>query len=229
MPIISDSDISPNGIGWGVLLCFDAVQGAGRIAIDIASGFADFLILSSHKLGGPQGAGAIVGAGGVLMPAPLVRGGGQERGHRAGTENVAAIAGFGAAAREAKAALADMDNVAALRDRFEATILEIVPDAVIFGREAPRLPNTTFFAIPGVKAETAQIAFDLAGIALSAGSACSSGKVGPSHVLKAMGKGEGAGALRVSVGRETGEKELACFAAALAGIAGRRAQSSQAA
>lgn len=213
----------------GAIVAFDAVQAAGRIAIDIAGGYADFLILSSHKLGGPQGAGALVGAGGVLMPAPLVRGGGQERGHRAGTENVAAIAGFGAAFASRAAALAGIDGVAALRDRFEAAIVEIVPDAEIFGREAPRLPNTTFFAVPGLKAETAQIAFDLAGIALSAGSACSSGKVGPSHVLKAMGHGDLAGALRVSIGRETGEEEFARFATALADIAGRRAVSSQAA
>ena len=115
-----------------------------------------------------------------------------------------------------------MERVAELRARFEAAILETVPDAVIFGREAPRLSNTTFFAIPGMKAETAQIAFDLAGIALSAGSACSSGKVGPSHVLKAMGHGESAGALRVSIGPATGEAELAAFTEVLAGLAGRR-------
>lgn len=213
----------------GAIVAFDAVQVAGRAALDIAKGYADFLILSSHKLGGPQGVGAMVGAGGVLMPAPLLRGGGQERGHRAGTENVAAIAGFGAAARAAKAALGDMDDVARMRDRFEAAICDVVPDAEIFGRRVARLPNTTFFAIPGVKAETAQIAFDLAGIAVSAGSACSSGKVGPSHVLKAMGKGDSVGALRVSIGRETGEDDLARFAEALADIAGRRAVPSQAA
>lgn len=206
----------------GAVVAFDAVQAAGRIALDIRAGYVDFLFFSSHKLGGPQGAGAIVGAGGVLMPEPIVRGGGQERGHRAGTENVAAIAGFGAAAREALARLPEMDRVAELRARFEATILDIVPDAAIFGREAPRLPNTTFFAIPDMKAETAQIAFDLAGVALSAGSACSSGKVGPSHVLKAMGYGGSAGALRVSIGPETGEAELAAFTEVLAGLAGRR-------
>ena len=122
-----------------------------------------------------------------------------------------------------------MERVSALRDRFEATILGIVPDAAFFGYGAPRLPNTTFFAIPGMKAETAQIAFDLAGISLSAGSACSSGKVGPSHVLKAMGHGEGAGALRISIGHETDEEDLVGFTAALAQIAGRRAVSPTAA
>lgn len=206
----------------GAILVLDAVQAAGRVRLDMSAGLADFLVLSAHKLGGPKGAGAVVSAGGVLMPVPLVRGGGQEHGHRAGTENVAAIAGFGAAARVAADRLADIAQVRALRDRFEATILDLVPDAVIFGREAPRLPNTTFFAIPGTKAETAQIAFDLEGVALSAGSACSSGKVGPSHVLAAMGHGAYGGALRVSIGHETGENDLDAFAAALRKLAARR-------
>lgn len=206
----------------GGILVLDAVQAAGRIALDISDGCADFLILSSHKIGGPKGAGAVVSAGGVLMPEPLIRGGGQEHGHRAGTENVAAIAGFGAAAREAAARLSEMEKVAALRDRFEAAILDLVPDAVIFGRAAPRLPNTTYFAIPGIKAETAQIAFDLEGAALSAGSACSSGKVGPSHVLAAMGHGAYGGALRVSIGHQTSDEDLAAFAAALGKLIARR-------
>lgn len=207
----------------GGILVLDAVQAAGRIPLDISDGCADFLILSSHKIGGPKGAGAVVSAGGVLMPEPLIRGGGQEHGHRAGTENVAAIAGFGAAAREAVALLPEMDQVAALRDRFEAEILAHVPDALIFGRAAPRLPNTTFFAIPGLKAETAQIAFDLEGVALSAGSACSSGKVGPSHVLAAMGQGAYGGALRVSIGRGTTQEDLVLFAQALRKLVARRA------
>ncbi|MCR5859378.1 cysteine desulfurase family protein [Mesorhizobium sp. J428] len=207
----------------GGILVLDAVQAAGRIRLDISDGCADFLILSSHKIGGPKGAGAVVSAGGVLMPEPLIRGGGQEHGHRAGTENVAAIAGFGAATREAAALLPEMDQVAALRDRFEAEILAHVPDAVIFGRAAPRLPNTTFFAIPGLKAETAQIAFDLEGVALSAGSACSSGKVGPSHVLAAMGQGAYGGALRVSIGRGTTQEDLVLFAQALRKLAARKA------
>ncbi len=209
------------GAAGGVLV-LDAVQAAGRLSLDMSAGLADFLVLSSHKLGGPKGAGAVVSAGSILMPAPMIRGGGQEHGHRAGTENVAAIAGFGAAARAGRESLPDMARVGALRDRIEATILDLVPDATIFGRKAPRLPNTTFFAIPGIKAETAQIAFDLEGVALSAGSACSSGKVGPSHVLKAMGHGAYGGALRVSIGHATTEADLAAFAAALGKLVARR-------
>jgi cysteine desulfurase len=163
------------------------------------------------------------------MPAPPMSGGGQEKGHRAGTENGAAIAGFGAAAREALAGLAGMDAVRARRDGIEQIVLSLVPDAEIFGKGAPRLPNTSFFAIPGLKAETAQIAFDLAGVALSAGSACSSGKVGPSHVLKAMGRGDGQGALRVSIGAATAARDVDLFRTALAGLASRRAGRSQAA
>lgn len=213
----------------GGVLVLDAVQATGRIPLDITEGYADFLIVSSHKIGGPKGAGAIVGAADLLMPKPLVNGGGQEKGHRAGTENLAAIAGFGAAAREASAALADMDAVRRMRDGIEETILVRAPDAEIFGVGAERLPNTTFFGIPGLKAETMQIAFDLAGIALSAGSACSSGKVGPSHVLKAMGRGDNEGALRVSIGRATTNEDVALFAAALASIMARRVGKSQAA
>lgn len=206
----------------GAVIGFDAVQAGGRIDLDIQALGADFVILSSHKLGGPKGAGALVSAGGALMPEPLVRGGGQEHGHRAGTENLAAIAGFGAAAVEAAADLTHMGEVAALRDRFELAVISAFGDAVILGGSAQRLPNTLFFAVPDMKAETMQIAFDLAGIALSAGSACSSGKVGPSHVLEAMGFGFLPGALRVSIGRETGEAELQAFELALKSIAARR-------
>ena len=213
----------------GGVLVLDAVQAAGRIPLDMSVSCADYLILSSHKIGGPQGAGAIVAASGLMMPAPLISGGGQEKGHRAGTENGAAIAGFGAAAREALAGLAGMDAVRARRDGIEQIVLSLVPDAEIFGKGAPRLPNTSFFAIPGLKAETTQIAFDLAGVALSAGSACSSGKVGPSHVLKAMGRGDGQGALRASIGAATAARDVDLFRTALAGLASRRAGRSQAA
>ena len=206
----------------GGVSVIDAVQAVGRIPLDIAEVFVDFLILSSHKIGGPKGVGAVVAASDLMMPAPLVRGGGQERGHRAGTENLPGIAGFGAAAFAAREGLAAMPAVAALRDRIEADLLAQEPAAEIFGREAPRLPNTTFFSLPGIKAETAQIAFDLAGVALSAGSACSSGKVGPSHVLKAMGRGEATGALRVSIGEATTDEEIALFSRALAGLLARR-------
>ncbi|MGB3539006.1 MAG: cysteine desulfurase family protein [Mesorhizobium sp.] len=212
----------------GGVLVVDAVQAAGRIPLDIAAGYADYLILSSHKIGGPQGAGAIVAAADLMMPKPLVNGGGQEKGHRGGTENLPAIAGFGAAARLALAGLAGIEAVRAKRDEIEAMIVALVPDAEIFGRAAGRLANTTFFAIPAMKAETAQIAFDLAGIALSAGSACSSGKVGPSHVLKAMGHAD-AGALRVSVGASTPPEDIELFRQALTAIAARHASRDRAA
>jgi cysteine desulfurase len=205
----------------GAIAVLDAVQAAGRIPLDVSAGYADFLILSSHKIGGPKGAGAIVAASDLMMPAALIPGGGQERGHRAGTENVAAIAGFGAAAREARSSLAGMDGVRAARDAIEAEILRVAPDAAFYGRGAERLANTSFFGLPGLKAETAQIAFDLAGVALSAGSACSSGRVGPSHVLKAMGH-DGEGGLRVSIGRGTSPSEIELFKAALEGICVRR-------
>lgn len=213
----------------GGILVVDAVQAAGRISIDMSAPYADYLILSSHKIGGPKGVGAIVAAADLMMPKPLINGGGQEKGHRGGTENLAAIAGFGAAAREALAGLNDVNALAHHRDEVEAIIKTLVPDAEIFGTGAPRLANTTFFAIPGVKAETAQIAFDLAGVALSAGSACSSGKVGPSHVLKAMGYGDSLGALRVSIGHATSAGDIDLFRTALAGIAQRRAGREQAA
>ncbi|HWK68337.1 MAG TPA: cysteine desulfurase family protein [Rhizobiaceae bacterium] len=207
----------------GGVLVLDAVQAAGRIPLDITKACGDYLILSSHKIGGPKGVGAIVAAADLMMPKPLITGGGQEKGHRAGTENLAAIVGFGAAAREARAGLQLMEEVRTLRDEIEAFLAESDPGIEIFGHGAERLPNTTFFSIPGLKAETAQIAFDLAGVALSAGSACSSGKVGASHVLKAMGRGDQAGALRLSIGLSTTRQEIALFKTALAGILARRA------
>jgi cysteine desulfurase len=206
----------------GGIFVLDAVQAAGRIPLDISDGSADYIILSSHKIGGPTGVGALVAASDLMMPKPLVTGGGQEKGHRAGTENLAGIAGFGAAAKVARESLSHANELAAMRNRIEETILSLAPDAEIFGRAADRLANTTFFAIPGLKAETAQIGFDLAGVALSAGSACSSGKVGPSHVLKAMGY-DNDGALRVSIGRGTMTKDIDLFATALSDILARRA------
>ena len=165
--------------------------------------------LSAHKLGGPQGAGALISRGDIHIAEPLIKGGGQERGLRAGTENVAAIAGFGAAAAAA-ANQADASRMAALRDRLESAIKAALPQAVIFGQNAPRLPNTTLFAVPGLKAETAIISFDLNGIAVSSGSACSSGKVQPSHVLAAMGvePALAQGAVRVSLGWSTSEGDV---------------------
>ena len=158
-----------------------------------------------------------------MMPVPLLRGGGQEKGHRAGTEALPTIAGFGAAAKAAVGRLARAGEMARKRDAIEVTIREFAPDAIFHGHAAAsRLPNTVFFTMPGMRAETAQIAFDLAGIALSAGSACSSGKVGPSHVLKAMGVVSGDGALRVSIGLETSDKDIEAFRLALESVAARR-------
>ncbi|MER8608441.1 cysteine desulfurase [Mesorhizobium sp. M1233] len=207
----------------GGILVVDAVQATGRIPLDMSAGYADYLILSSHKIGGPKGVGAIVAASDLMMPKPLVSGGGQEKGHRGGTQNLAAIAGFGVAAREALAGLQTIEAVRQRSDEIEAIVKTLVPDAEIFGTGALRLANTTFFAIADIKAETAQIAFDLAGVALSAGSACSSGKVGPSHVLKAMGYGDGLGALRVSVGHATSAEDIELFRSALATIVARQA------
>lgn len=194
----------------GGLLHVDAVQGAGRIACDMAALGADLMTVSGHKIGGPQGAGALIRRADIHLPAPLIRGGGQERGYRAGTENVAAIAGFGAAAR---AALAEREaaatRMAGLRDRIEAGLRAENPDVVVFGGDTERLPNTISFSKPGMKAETAIIAFDLNGIAVSSGSACSSGKVQPSHVLAAMGVDPAlaGGAIRLSLGWDTTEDD----------------------
>ncbi len=184
----------------GRLHC-DAVQAAGRLPKEIWAQ-ADYVSLSAHKMGGPKGAGALVLRGEAPLP-PLIRGGGQERRLRAGTENVAAIAGFGAAARATLAEGAgEQQRLQALRDRFEAGLKALQPAVVIHGTAAPRLANTSCFSLPGQRAETLLIAMDLAGICLSSGSACSSGKVQQSHVLLAMGVTPevAAGALRLSLG-----------------------------
>jgi cysteine desulfurase len=194
----------------GVLHC-DAVQAAGKVEIDMAGLGADTLALSAHKIGGPPGAGALVVSPRVHLAEPLLRGGGQERGSRAGTENVPGIAGFGAAARAALDALAgEHERLASLRDRLEAGLLALAPEAVVFGRSEARLPNTTLIALPGWRAETALIALDLAGIAASSGSACSSGKVKPSHVLAAMGVEPdlAACAIRLSIGWTSTDAEV---------------------
>ncbi|PST21735.1 cysteine desulfurase [Mesorhizobium plurifarium] len=214
----------------GGILVVDAVQAAGRLPLSIESLGADFLILSSHKIGGPKGAGALVARGEIMMPSPLIRGGGQEKGHRSGTENAAALAGFAAAARAAAGNIdGRMAAMAALRDGLEAEMRSSAPDVVIHGRDGPRLANTCFFTLPGLKAETGQIAFDLEGVALSAGSACSSGKVGQSHVLTAMGYDPRHGALRISIGETTTQADIERCAAIFAKVAARRPSTGQAA
>ena len=196
----------------GGVLHVDAVQAAGRIPCDINAIGADLLTLSGHKIGAPKGVGAIVRRdAAVPFPTPLIKGGGQERGARAGTENVAGIAAFGAAAAAALVDLgAEAGDMRALRDRFEAGLRSASPDIVVFGAGAERLPNTTLFALNGMKAETAVIAFDLEGVAVSSGAACSSGKVQPSHVLAAMGVPPqlARAAVRVSLGPTTTQSEI---------------------
>jgi cysteine desulfurase len=194
----------------GGLLHVDAIQALGKMTLDIKGIGADLLSLSGHKIGGPTGVGALVIAEGVSGVEPLLRGGGQERSHRAGTENVAGIAGFGAAVKVALAAMeADRPRLEALRSRLEAGLRQ-TPGAVIVAEDAPRLPNTTLFTVPGLRAETAVIGFDLEGVAVSSGSACSSGKVQPSHVLEAMGFGPNLaqGAVRLSLGWSTAETDI---------------------
>ena len=199
----------------GGLLHVDAVQAAGRIACDINALGADLLTLSAHKIGGPKGVGALIRAReDIHFPDPLIRGGGQERGLRAGTENVAGIAAFGAAAAAVRRqGAAEADHMRALRDKLEAGLKAVAPGAVIFGEKAERLPNTTLFATEGMKAETAVISFDLEGIAVSSGAACSSGKVQPSHVLAAMGVSPTLtrGAVRLSLGWTSTEADVERF------------------
>jgi cysteine desulfurase len=188
----------------GMVFC-DAVQGFGRIPVSIKKLGADMISLSAHKMGGASGIGALVFASSdIMIDDKLIRGGGQEQGWRAGTPNVPGIVAFGAVAREV---MQERDRAAQiyadLQDAFETRLLNMAPDAIIFGRHAPRLPNTTCFAIPGLTAELALIRLDLEGIALSSGSACSSGKVKTSHVLQAMGISDDLSrcALRISFGR----------------------------
>jgi cysteine desulfurase len=199
----------------GVRIHCDAVQAPGRVAIDFRTLGATTMSLSAHKIGGPKGVGALVISGNTPLP-PLLAGGGQEIRRRAGTENVAAIAGFGAAARAALKDLESVLRISALRDQLEAEVLRVTPAAIIVGAEAARLANTSSIALPGVSAETLVIKLDLMGLAISAGAACSSGKVGQSHVLSAMGFGPetARGSIRVSLGAATTEQDIAAFLAA---------------
>ena len=212
---------------YGFSVLCDAVQAGGRIAIDMPRLGVDYLVLSAHKLGGPKGVGAVVAGPSAPSLSPLIPGGGQERRQRGGTENVAGIAGFGAAARAVRRDLSRGagERMARLRSGLEAGLLAITPDAVIVGANAaPRLPNTTCVALPGRRAEVLVAAFDLAGIAVSAGAACSSGKVGRSRALDAMGL-DGAvveGAIRVSLGHATTEDDIAAFLAAWQSVAPSR-------
>jgi cysteine desulfurase len=203
----------------GLFLC-DAAQAFGRLPSSDLSFGADYLVVSSHKIGGPPGAGALVVGCDAPFAAPR-RGGGQERGRRAGTENTPAIAGFGAATRVAsRMQEAESARLATLRDGFEKKLRASVPGVELIGTEAPRLSNTSVFALPGLKAETAVIAFDLAGVCVSAGAACSSGKVRRSRVLEAMGVDPAIadGAVRASFGWASTEGDIDALIEAAARI-----------
>jgi cysteine desulfurase len=208
-------------VAGGLVVC-DAVQAFGRIETTFAATGADLLFLSSHKLGGPKGAGVLAFARRELLPkTPLIRGGGQERGFRGGTESPAALAGFAAAIAASLAQReAESARLGALRDELQAGVLEIAPDAAIFGKEAARVGNTLAFALPGLAAETLVAAFDVEGVAVSSGSACSSGKVTPSPVLASMGVSAelARSALRISLGWRTDKEEVVRFLQILARV-----------
>jgi len=212
----------------GGILHSDAVQAAGRIPLDMTALGADMMTLSAHKIGGPKGVGALVLAEGASVE-PLIKGGGQEGRRRAGTENVAGIVGFGVAAELAAADLANMTALAALRDTLEEGVRTLRPDAVLLSSGVPRLPNTSCIAVPGVKAETLVIGLDLAGIAVSAGSACSSGKVEVSHVLAAMGASPeiAHGAVRVSLGFGSENTDIQRYLSAFGELVKRLKQNSK--
>lgn len=207
----------------GALLHCDAIQAAGRLPLDLAALGADLLTLSAHKIGGPAGAGALVIAEG-LEPEALIRGGGQEKRRRAGTENVVGLVGFGAAARLALEELPEAGRLTRLRDALEARVRDAVPEALVMGGAVGRVGNTSCLLLPGVPGETQVMALDLAGVAVSAGSACSSGTVKPSHVLAAMGQptDAAASAIRVSLGWDSDAAAVDRFVAAYAALAQRR-------
>ncbi len=212
------------------LIHCDGIQGAGKIAMDINELGIDLLSLSAHKFGGPQGVGALVMREERMVLAQMV-GGGQEMGRRSGTENVAGIAGFGAAARLARDDLAEFAKLADLRDEMEARLGGIAPARKVVGGDVARVPNTSCLTMPGVRSDTQVMALDLAGIAVSAGSACSSGKVAASHVLDAMGMelDEAMTAIRVSMGRTTTRDEIDRFIAAWSEIYRRNSSHANAA
>lgn len=199
-PVAGVADVA---MRHGARVHCDASQAAGKVAIDMNALGVHMVSLSAHKMGGPPGCGALI-ARADASPRPQITGGGQERGRRAGTENLAGIAGFGAAA-EIASALPGADRIEGWRDRLERMVLRLAPGARVFGSGAPRVGNTSCLSMPGAAGETQVMALDLAGVAVSAGSACSSGKVARSHVLRAMGvcDDEAASAIRVSLGWTT--------------------------
>ena len=199
---------------YGSMFHTDAIQAAGKVSVDMAEWDVDFLSLSAHKIGGPQGVGALVARDRTLLNR-FVHGGGQEGGLRAGTENVAGIAGFGAAAEAALDGLAEFGALAALRDRLEEALIAIEPSIEVFGADQARLPNTSKLATPGLTSETQVMGMDLAGYAISAGSACAAGRVEPPYVLTAMGVDDALStcAVRISLGWTTTADEIDGFVA----------------
>ena len=231
--ILPVADIAHMAKRFGHKIHTDAVQAAGRLPIDFAALGVDYLTLSAHKIGGAQGVGALI-VGEKTPLAAMMKGGGQEMNRRAGTENVAGIIGFGVAARLAVDDLREMHRIAQWRDDLQAQIKSIGgDDAVIIGAKSPRVANTLSVAMRGVSGETQVVAMDLAGVAVSAGAACSSGKVKTSHVLRAMGYADdvAASALRISLGWNTQANDITKCVEAWAGVYGRtrRGQQSQAA
>ncbi len=207
----------------GALVHCDAIQAAGKLSVSMRELGVDLLSLSAHKIGGPQGVGALVVRNG-LDPEPLLRGGGQERRRRAGTENVSGIAGFGVASTLAADRLSEFASIAALRDHMEHRLSDAAPDAIFHGASRERLANTSCVGLPGMTGEIQVMTLDLAGVAVSAGSACSSGKVTPSHVLLAMGADDetAKSAIRVSLGADTRAEEIDRFVDVWSDMAGRR-------
>jgi cysteine desulfurase len=208
------ADIASRVHGIGGVFHVDAVQVPGRYPFDLAASGADLISITAHKLGGPQGAGALIARDDRTRVPSIIRGGGQERGARAGTENVVAIVGFGAAAEAAASKVSEeAGRLAGLRDKIEKGLRAAAPDTVIFSEAALRVPNTTYYAVPGITAETSLMAYDLAGVAVSSGSACSSGKVAASPVLSAMKADPEIArcAIRVSSGWNTMDADIVRF------------------
>ena len=216
------AEIAAKTRAHGSLLFCDAVQAAGKMPIDIFALGVDVLSLSGHKLGAPMGIGALVTRPAVVVP-PQLLGGGQELGRRAGSENISGIAAFAAAAKAAMRDLDDFANLADLRDDMEAALLAVQPQTEIFGKHADRLANTSCFALGGLNSETLVMALDLAGVSVSAGSACSSGKVSRSHVLAAMQAEThiSRGVLRVSLGWQSNREDTEKLVDEWSKLAGR--------
>ncbi|MBY7649969.1 MAG: cysteine desulfurase [Candidatus Liberibacter europaeus] len=191
------------------ILVVDAVQAAGRIPVSINDLGADFIIISAHKLGAPMGVGALIFQNDILLPRPLLRGGSQEMGHRAGTENFAAICGFSAAVKEIGKNIQERSyHMSMIKNYLEEGLNRLIPNIIIYGKDANRVSNTCYFSIPSLKAELLQLALDIEGIAVSTGSACLSGKIKKNHVLSAMGYDISNGAIRISFGYTTTQEDI---------------------